>query len=44
MLNDLPSNLLFGDKIELILEFKNSGQLTIEVPVIKSTEHAGHTH
>ena len=44
MLNNLPSNLSFGDKIELILEFKNSGQLTIEVPVIKSTEHAGHTH
>ena len=44
MLNNLPSNLSVGDKIELILEFKNSGQLTIEVPVIKSSEHAGHTH
>jgi len=44
MLNNLPSKLSTGDKVELILHFKNSGQFTIEVPVIKSTEHTGHSH
>mgnify|MGYP006123509717 FL=1 len=44
MLNNLPSKLSSGDKVELILHFKNRGQLTIDVPVIKSTEHVGHSY